>query len=523
MFDLVIRGAMVVDGTGADRFPADVAVTDGVIRAVDHLPPDVAAARVVDGTGRVLTPGFIDIHTHSDLSLVENGLGESKVRQGVTTEVIGNCSFAPFPVEPDRLALHEDHMGGLGARVVLTWTDLAGYAQALTAAGLGINVAPLAGHGSLRVAAMGIERRTPTDDELSRMEHDLEQSLEQGAWGMSTGLTLAPSAYGQFDEIVQLAAILARRGALYATHSRGTTGITETIDLARATGGRVEQSHLAVNDPAHWGSSVQTLEQVDRARADGVDIYCDVYPYIASSSELTQYLPLWLVDGGTEAMRKRLAEPEVRSRALQDLAKGWYYGIPFLWDRFVVSSAPDGYGLGESLQTLAEREGEDPYELTLQLCERYGNNIGVVLFYRDERDVQNFLSHPLVSVGSDGNALPLDPASREHPRSYGTFPRVLGRYVRERRIMTLEQAVAKMSGDNAIRLGMTDRGTIRVGAAADLVLLDADSVTDTAQFAAPPTPPVGIDLVVVNGTVVVDGGQISAARPGKVLLRGNGR
>jgi N-acyl-D-aspartate/D-glutamate deacylase len=521
MFDLVIRGALVVDGTGAERFPADVGVTDGVISAVDHLPSDVEAARVVDGTGRVLTPGFIDIHTHSDLSLIENGLGESKIRQGVTTEVTGNCSFAPFPVEPTRLALHEDHMGGLGAHVGLTWTDFSGYAEALTAAGLGMNVAPLAGHGTLRVAAMGIEQRAPTDDELSRMKRDLEQTLEQGAWGMSTGLTLAPSAYGQFDEIVELAGILARHDALYATHSRGTTGITETIDLARATGGRVEQSHLAVNDPAHWGSSVQTLDQVDRARADGVDIYCDVYPYIASSSALTQYLPLWLVDGGTEAMRRRLAEPSVRSQALADLARGWYYGIPFLWDRFVVSNSPDGYGLGQTLQALAERDGVDPYELTLQLCEQYGNNIAVVLFYRDERDVENFLAHPSVSIGSDGDAMPLDPASRKHPRSYGTFPRVLGRYVRERRTLTLEQAVAKMSGDNAVRLGMTDRGTIRIGAAADLVLLDPDTVTDTAEFAAAPTPPVGIELVVVNGSVVLDDGRITAARPGRVLLRGS--
>lgn len=520
MFDLMIRGADVVDGTAAERRRADVAVRDGRIAAVGSIPHDAEAARVVDGEGLVLAPGFIDIHTHSDLYLVENGLGESKLRQGVTTEVTGNCSFAPFPIEPARRDLHVDHLARATANIDVHWTDLVGYADALTSAGLGVNVAPLAGHGTLRVAAMGVDQRPPTSDELARMTRDLEVALEQGAWGMSTGLTHVPSAYGQFDEIAALAGVLARHDALYATHCRDTTGLGESVELGRRTGARVEHSHMAINDPKLWGGAHAQLEQLEDAREQGVDIVCDVYPYDASSSSLTQYLPPWVQAGGTAAMRERLSDPGTRDRALRDMTDGWFSGIPFLWDRFLVSETPDGYGIAQTLETLAEEAGAEPYDFMLGLCERYGNSVQVVLFYRAEEDVETFLAHPLAVVGSDGNAVALDqPLARHHPRSFGTFPRVLGRYVRERKVLSLEQAVHKMTGEPARRLGMADRGTIRQGNAADLVLFDPDTVADTAGFGVAPTPPVGISLVTVNGTVMLDDDRLSAERPGQVLLR----
>jgi N-acyl-D-aspartate/D-glutamate deacylase len=521
VFDLLIRGATVVDGTGAPRSGADVGVAGGRITAIGAIPAGAPAARVIEGAGRVLAPGFIDIHTHSDLYLVADGLGESKLLQGVTTEVTGNCSFAPFPIAPERLDLHADHLARATARAALTWTDLAGYAGALRDAGLGINVAPLAGHGTLRVAALGVEQRPAAAGELARMERDLTVALEQGAWGMSTGLTHVPSAYGPFEEVAALAAVLARHGALYATHCRDTTGIAESIDLGLVSGVRVEHSHMAINDPARWGSADAELRQLEEARVAGVDIVCDVYPYAASSSSLTQHLPPWVQAGGTAAMRARLADQAVRDRALADMSHGWF-GIPFLWDRFMVSDTPDGYGVARTIEELAAEAGADPYDFTLGLCERYGNDVHVVIFYRVERDVEAFLAHPLAVVGSDGNAVPLhQPKTRAHPRSFGTFPRVLGRYVRERGTLSLEAAVAKMSGEPARRLGLPGRGTITVGAAADLVLFDPLAVGDTAGFGVAPTPPVGIDFVIVNGTVMVEGGTVSRERPGRVLLRGN--
>lgn len=526
MFDLIIRNGTVIDGSGGAARPGDVGIEGERITAVERIDPSAPTARTIDATGKVVCPGFIDIHTHSDLSLVADGLGESKLRQGVTTEVVGNCSFAAFPIEPSRLQLHADHLARATTAITPWWTDLDGYADALHDAGLGINVVPLAGHGTLRVAAMGVDQRPPTADELERMRRDLARALDQGAFGMSTGLTHVPSAYGAFDEVAALARVLAERGALYATHSRvsgdaerGSVG--EAIDLGRETGVTVEFSHLAINHPDRWGTGERLVSIFDEARASGIDIFFDVYPYHASSSSLTQYLPPWLQAGGTEAMRARLADPSQRRRALDDMTKGWFGGIPWLFDRFMISDSPDGEGAGKTLADLSEETGTDPYELTLQLCERYGNRLQVVLFYRTEEDVSVFLAHPLAVVGSDGNAIPLDQgANRPHPRHFGTFPRVLGRFVRQRNVLPLTDAVRKMTDEPARRLGLTDRGAIRPGAVADVVVFDPETVIDNAEFGEAPGAPIGIDVVVVAGKVMVADGAIGEERPGRVLRRG---
>ncbi|MEY2400952.1 MAG: N-acyl-D-amino-acid deacylase [Ilumatobacteraceae bacterium] len=525
LFDLVICNASVIDGTGAPARPGDVGVTGDRITAIGQIERDAPALRTIDARGRVVCPGFVDIHTHSDLTLVEDGIGESKLRQGVTTEVVGNCSFSAFPIEPERLGLHADHLARATAPLTPWWTDFNGYADALLERGLALNVATLAGHGTLRVAAMGVDERPPTAEEMRRMERDLDDALEQGAFGMSTGLTHVPSSYGDFDEVAALARVLAARGALYATHSRAVApderaAVAEAIDIGRRTGVTVEFSHLAINRPERWGTGDELLALFDAARAEGIDIFFDVYPYDASSSSLTQYLPPWVQAGGTEAMIARLAVPEQRRRALADMAEGWFGGIPWLWDRFVVSSAPDGYGITQTLTELSASEGIEPYELTLQLCERYGNELQVVLFYRSDEDVAKFLAHPLAVIGSDGNAIALEqPAACPHPRNFGTFPRVLGVYTRERGVLELADAVRKMTAEPARRLGLVDRGTLTVGAIADIVLFDPTTVVDNAGFGEAPHPPTGIDVVVVAGTVVLDHGSISTDRPGRVLRR----
>ena len=358
MYDVIFLNVVIVDGSGAPARAGHVGIADRRIAWIgDDTTADDSlrdAARVIDAHGAVLCPGFIDIHTHSDLTLLVDGAGESKLRQGVTTEVVGNCSFSAFPIEPSRLDLHADHLARATAPVRPWWTDLDGYAHALESEGIALNVAALAGHGTLRVAAMGVDARPPSPAELSRMIGDLDESLSQGAFGMSTGLTHVPSAYGDFDEVVALAEVLSRHGALYATHARAVgsderDAVAEAIDVGRATGVTVEFSHLAINRPERWGTGHELLEMFERARADGVDIVFDVYPYDASSSSLTQYLPPWVQEGGTEEMRRRLADPGERRRALADMTAGWFNGIPWLWDRFVVSSTPDGALVGQTL------------------------------------------------------------------------------------------------------------------------------------------------------------------------------
>jgi len=355
------------------------------------------------------------------------------------------------------------------------------------------------------------------------MVSDLHTALDQGAFGMSTGLTHVPSAYGDFDEVVALAEVLAEHGALYATHSRAAepderAAVAESIELGRRTGVTVEFSHLAINRPERWGTGAELLQMFDDARAEGIDIFFDVYPYDASSSSLTQYLPPWLQAGGTEATRARLADDAQRAKALSDMTEGWFNGIPWLWDRFHISSTPDGRYVGETLESAARSLHIAPDELTLRLCEEYGNEIQVVLFYRTEEDVSAFLRHPLAVVGSDGNAISLhQPCARPHPRNFGTFPRVLGRYVRDRGVLELSDAVRKMTYEPARRLGIHDRGRIATGLAADLVLLDPQHVIDRADFGKAPEGPVGISHVFVNGRVVLYEGTITTERPGRVL------
>ena len=525
--ETLIVNATIVDGTGAPARHGYVGVARGRIVHLGQGPPpsEAAGARVLDAAGAVVCPGFIDIHTHSDLTLLVDGTGESKLRQGVTTEVVGNCSFSAFPIEPSRLDLHADHLARATAPVTPWWTDLNGYARALEDEGIALNVASLTGHGTLRVAAMGVDARPPTAAELSRMLGDLDESLAQGAFGMSTGLTHVPSAYGDFDEVVALAEVLARRDTLYATHARAIgsderDAVAEAIEVGRATGATVEFSHLAINRPERWGTGHELLELFERARADGVDIMFDVYPYDASSSSLTQYLPPWVQEGGTVEMRRRLTDPATRRRALTDMEAGWFNGIPWLWERFVVSSTPDGALVGQTLAEAAAALDVPPDELTLRLCEEYGNEIQMVLFYRTDEDVSAFLRHPLAVVGSDGNAIALKQTSaKPHPRSFGTFPRVLGRYVRERSVVELTDAIRKMTAEPARRLGITDRGSIAIGRAADLVVFDPATVEDRATFQEPGTAPAGISHVMVNGTFVLADGSLTGDRPGTVLRR----
>jgi N-acyl-D-amino-acid deacylase len=529
--DLVLKGGLLVDGTGAPPTVADVAVEDGRIAwtGTGRIP---AGTPVIDATEQLVVPGFVDIHTHSDVSLLHDGRAQSKVLQGVTTEVIGNCSFSPFPIDPSRVDLHRDHLARIGDEAITpTWTDLDGYAAELGGRGIAINVAPLLGHGTLRVAVMGVDDREPRADELDRMCRLAETAFQQGAFGFSTGLTHVPSAYGGAAEIQAIAAVARRWGRMYATHARAMAGgafasIEEAVEVGRRTGVRVEFSHLAINEPHLWGHAAEVLAVFERAVDSGVDIAYDVYPYDASSSSLTQYLPAWVQEGGTETMRERLTDPDTRARALTDLAAGWFGGIPWHWDRIVLSRTGPGGELmiGRSVQDIAHDDGRPPEVVMLELCERFGNEAECVLFYRTEEDMMAFLGHRLGVVGSDGSAIPLDQGKdRPHPRHFGTYPRVFGKYARDRGLLSLEDAVYKTSAGPAERIGITDRGRLVPGLAADIAVLDPARVIDLATYTDPCQAPVGVRDVLVGGVPVVRDGRTTDARPGTILRASSGR
>ena len=529
-FDLLIQGGDVYDGTGAPARRIDIGVRGTrIVFAGDGS--GAQARQVIDAAGQVVAPGFIDIHTHSDMSLLIDGRGQSKLSQGVTTEVTGNCGFSPFPINPAHLQLHQDLLAGIGDDALeLTWVDLQGYREVAERQGIAVNVAPLVGHGALRIAAMGVSSAAASPQQLATMQALLGRMLDQGAFGLTTGLTYVPSRYAPTSELVSLCETLAARGRLYASHARDKdlhgddhryAPLHEALHLGRSTGVKVQYSHAAINTPSEWGSAGAWTAKFEAAVQQGVDAAFDVYPYDASSSALTQYLPAWVQEGGVAAMRERLSDAAVMARAEADLAQGWSANrIPWLWDRVVLARTDGVLGAreGQTLEAAAAGAGQTPARYTLELCREGGNRIMVVLFYRTEEDMRTFLTCRHALVGSDGSAIAFDQGSRQpHPRNFGASVRVLGRFVRDLGDLDLACAIAKMTGGVAARLGLADRGTLAPGQAADIVVFDAQEVRDRGTYLAPCQKASGITHVLVNGIAAVSHGEQTAARAGRVL------
>lgn len=522
MFDVVIRGATVVDGSGEPAFVADVAISEGRIAAIRRGegaagpggPEGLAGGQLIDARGLVLAPGFIDIHNHSDLTLLGDPRAQSMICQGVTTVVVGNCGFSPAPWPGPEggapaLAMREDAAflaGGMDVR--WEWRSFAEYLDALEAARPAVNVVALVGHAAVREQVLGRATRAPDGDELRRMRALVEQALADGAAGMSSGLIYYPSCYARTEELVELAGLVSRAGGIYATHVRGEgetllEAVAEAIEVAARTGVSTQVSHLKAESRLMWGRLPEALALIDQARARGLAVDCDQYPYTAYNTSLGSFLPPEVMAGD---WRSLLASRAGRDRMRQVLAEGlpgWTSSVRGMeWSDFVIDGTGDPACDGRDLGTLAASAGRDPYELLFDLLLEFGPHVRVVGHAMNEADVEHAVARPDVMVGSDGYALPLegDAGGRfPHPRSFGTFPRVLGHYCRDRRLLSLEAAVRKMTGLPAGKLGLRDRGLVREGYRADLVLFDPAQIRDTASFVRPRARPAGISWVFVNG------------------------
>jgi N-acyl-D-amino-acid deacylase len=517
-FDVILRGGTVFDGTGAEPIRADVGIVGERIASVGDLST-AAAGRVVEATGRYVCPGFIDIHTHSDLTILYTPSMLSSLAQGVTSEVFGNCGFSLGLAQGGADFAQEQRALERGG-ITLDWSDLRGFLERIEQSGIAIHVATLAGHGTLRKRVMGLAERRPDAAEQTALQNELAAALEAGAIGLSSGLEYVPGMYADVAELTALAKIAKDAGTFYATHLRDEgdrleEAVAEAIAVAEGAGIPLQLSHHKAEKPQNWGKVARTLAMVDAAQQRGLDVLLDQYPYTAYQTGLaTIALPAWSHGGTPQAMAARLMDLEVRNRARAEMTV-------LDWNAVQIASCPPHPDyIGRTLADIAATEQKDPRDIVLDLLSQSESWISAVHFALSEEDVRYVLSDPRVMIGSDSVAsLPTGPmaADRTHPRTYGTFARVLSHYVRETGLLTWQEAIRRMTSLPAKRLGWTDRGRLASGYYADIVLLNPDQITDTATFAVPHALAIGVDTVLVAGTVAFTNGQPTDARAGKVL------
>jgi N-acyl-D-amino-acid deacylase len=501
VYDLLFINARIVDGSGNPWFRADVAIKDGRIARIGRVSA-AAATRTIDARGQILAPGFIDVHTHVE-SIYSLPAAENFVRMGVTTLVTGNCGSST--------------------------TDVAEFLGRIKDKPLAVNLATLIAHGSVRRRVIGLEDRAPTPEELKQMEGLVEQGMKDGAVGLSTGLIYVPGTYAKTDEIVALARVAAKYDGLYATHMRNegdkvADAIRESIQIGEQAGLPVEISHFKISNKKLWGQTPMTLGLVRDARARGLVVTVDQYAYTASSTSLDSRLPSWLRAGGLDEAKKRLADKATRERAISDtkdaLKKSGFKDYSFaVVASYDVDKSFNGKSIAEiTKQVKGKSDVTSQIEQMLEMYEAGG--AGMIYHGMDEADVKRIMQEPFTMIASDSGVRQVD-ESVPHPRGYGNNARVLGRYVRELKLISLEDAIRKMTSLPAQTFGFRDRGLIREGFAADLVIFDDNTILDQATFDKPHQFPVGISFVIVNGAPVFENNQMTAARPG-VALRGPG-
>jgi N-acyl-D-amino-acid deacylase len=528
-WDLLIRRGLIIDGSGRPGVVGDVAVAGGRIAALGIAGPS-DAKKIIDADGLAVTPGFIDIKTHSDFVLPINPKAESKVRQGVTTEIIGHCGFSVAPVLPGKAQLLADYLSGGAPWLPFREMSFPEYLGTFPA--VAVNTGMLVGHNTLRLMVMGLEDRVPSEIELNQMSTLLEDGLRAGALGMSSGLFTPPGSFAKPDEMRTLCTVLKKHNAAYFTHIRDEANkvmeaVEEAIDIARATGVHVEVVHLKCSGIDNWGKAAQILDRIAAARAEGCDIDCDAYPYTAGANPLKNLLPGWVQIGGNESMLARLAQPETRARIRSEIAENGLnnWGRIPSWDAVQISISPRmPKTAGQTVASLATMRGCDPID---QICDHLIDDNGatrVLITSISEDDVRTIVRSSTALVGSDGNCVATYGTVSQgmpHPRFYGTFPRIISRYVHDERLIPLEQAIYKMTGGSAKALKVRDRGLLRVGHRADLAVFDPDDFRDQATYADPHHYPSGArTTVIVNGTLVVENASHTGATPGKVLRRG---
>lgn len=529
MLDVVLKNGRVVDGSGTPWYKGEVGIKDDRIVAVSAAI-EVEAAKTVDVKGQVIAPGFIDSHSHDDLYLLENPGGEVKLRQGVTTEVVGNCGLAPVPVNPERLEALRAYVGPVLGETDLNWNwkTYAEFLSRYAAKGVAVNVAFLAAHGPVRIAVMGFAERAASTVERERMKDLIRQAMEAGALGMSTGLLYAPGCYADLDELVELARVVGEKGGVYVSHIRGEgaslmDSVREALEIGRRAGLPVHISHLKAAGRSNWGKISGVLELLQQSRAAGVDVTCDVYPYTAGSTMLSTLLPPWILEGGVGEMVRRLRESSTRLQVKEELTRpgeGWdNIAHDTGWENIVISSVASEENKrleGKSIAEVAAERGTTAEDVVLDLLCAENGQVLMVIFLMSDDEVRQVIQSDLSVLGSDG--LP-SKKGKPHPRFYGSFPRLFAKFVREERALSLERAVQKVTAFPATRFGLEGRGYLKPGMYADITVFDPEQIQDTATYLEPRRYPQGISHVFVNGQHVLENGELRPKLSGRVLRR----
>ena len=516
----VIKNGMLLDGSGGQVKKGDILIEDDRIVEIGEFS-DLQADIEIDATNKAVSPGFIDIHSHADASLPLAPYAESDAYQGITTVVTGQCGFSPAPLSPETRESFLEGLGDTSASKLWEKVDSFGsFLDLLEKQGISINVEPLVGHGTIRIAVMGYSDKRPTEEQIEAMQRYAERAMDEGAIGISTGLIYPPGYYSTTEELIEVTRPVAQKGGLYFSHVRGEgaellTSIEEEMRIARATGAAVQHSHYKASGEANWGNSSRGLELIDRARAEGIDMTVDMYPYIASSNGLIDSLPDWSREGGLAKTMLRLKDPQERQRIRQTMERND-------WSKNLLAGSPNPAHVGRYVADLAAEANQDPAEWVLDALLETNGSIDRIAFGMSEENVKMQLQYAHMMIGTDGYGIPPEGPLSEgapHPRSFGTFPRVLGKYVREENVLTLEKAIRKMTAMPAEKLGLKDRGYLMPGYKADIVVFDPLTVKDQATFVNPKQYPLGIEQVFVNGQLVIRDGMHTHALAGRILSR----
>ena len=524
-FDLIISGGTVYDGLGNPGKETDIAIKNNQIFRIGENLSKSKAKKVIEANGLVVSPGFIDAHTHTDYELLVNPKAESYIRQGITTEISGNCGSSPFPVadlifEEQKNRLKEVY------DLELNWKDINGFFQRIEEKGIAHNYATLLGHGDLRGKVVGFNDQPPTENQLSEMKNIIEENMKAGALGLSTGLEYAPGSYANTEEIIELCFVVAKNNGIYATHMRDEgnmliEAIDEALEIARKTNVSLQISHFKVAYPANWPKIDTALSRIEEAKQEGINILADRYPYIAGSTGLSLYFPIWARQGTTDEFITRLKNPDL-DRKFRDYSKEQEKKLGS-WDKVLISDVftdKNKMFEGKNILEAAGETEKDPYDFMRDLLIDEKNRVGMVTFMMNEDNLKRILAHPLLTFGSDGSAIApygVLHKGKPHPRLYGTFPRILGKYVREEKIFTLPRAIQKMTSLPAQKFGFAGRGQITEDYFADIVVFNPDEVIDQATWKDPHQYPKGIDYVIVNGKIVINEGNHTEVLPGKIL------